>query len=380
MKIAFDAYPIASPHPSGVGVHAWQIAKRICQKGDCELLLYDFCKRRHSGELLAERIPHTPIREVNWLPYGVFVELWSCLPALGLEQLFHSRAQVYHFFNFVLPPRVPGAVVNTVHDLVYLRYPQTMQKANYRRLHQHLRRSCERADRIVTVSQFGARELSEQFGIAPEKIRVVYNGVDTEQFYPGTEGAEEFRKAYGLPEHYFLYIGTLEPRKNLPGLLRAYAAGKPSFHGCKLVLAGARGWEYQEIFRLVEELGLQDDVVFPGYLPFEKLRLLYAASSAFVFPSLYEGFGLPPLEAMACGVPVITSLAASLPEVAGDAALLVHPLDHEELADAMRRILEEEELRNTLREKGFRQVKQFSWDNAAESLLSLYQELGVTWN
>ena len=379
MKIAFDAYPIASPQLSGVGMHAWQIARNLCAREDlsCELLLYDFLRRRGSAKILRERIPHTPIRQCNLLPYGIYVELWDFLPVLRPDLLFRTGADIYHFFNFVVPPRVKGYVVNTVHDLVYLTYPQTMQKANFRRLHKHLARSCQNSDIIIAVSENGKRELIELMGIDKAKIRVVSNGVDLGRFHSDIPPEEvvAFRQRHGLPADYFLYIGTLEPRKNIPNLLRAYAAGQPRFGGCKLVLAGAKGWEYKEIFKLVEELHLQNEVVFTGYLPSAELAYLYAGAQAFLFPSYYEGFGMPPLEAMACGVPVMTSNRSSLPEVVGDSGILVEPEDLGQMANAMERLLTDTELHQTCRERGIARAGQFTWERSADAVFQIYQEL-----
>ncbi len=371
MKIAFDAYPIASPRLSGVGVHALEIASRLCgrEELDCTLLLYDFLKRRGSGEVLGERIPETKIVQNNLLPYGIYVELWNKLPRLGLGQVFGTTADIYHFFNFVVPPRVPGKIVNTVHDLVYLNFPETMEKRNYRRLKMHLERSCQDADVIITVSETVKQELIDQMNLPKEKIRVVYNGVDQNRFRPVTD------RLSGLPKDYFLYLGTLEPRKNLLGLLESYRIVKPKIGDCKLVLGGARGWEYDTIFEKVKEYGLEQDVVFTGYLPSEDLPKLYSGAKAFVFPSLYEGFGIPPLEAMACGVPVITSDCSCLPEVTGSAAVLVNPKDSEQLADAMERILTESDLRESCIKQGFEHVKQFTWEQATDKVFEIYKEL-----
>lgn len=372
VKIAFDAYPIAAPRLSGVGVHAMEIASRLCRRKelDCTLLLYDFLKRKGSGNILKERIPNTKVVQNNLLPYGLYVELWDRFPNLGLEQVFGVTADISHFFNFVIPPRPVGKVVNTVHDLVYLNFPETMEKRNYRRLCNHLKRSCQEADIVITVSHTIKQEIADQMGIPKEKIRVVYNGVDQKRFHPNAG------RLASMPEHYFLYLGTLEPRKNLTGLLEAYQLGKKRFDGCKLVLGGAKGWEYNEIFQKVRELGLENDVVFPGYLPAERLPALYAGADAFVFPSFYEGFGIPPLEAMACGTPVITSCCSSLPEVAGDAAVLVNPYHREELAAAMERVLTDEILRKTCICRGLERVKKFTWEKAADDVFQIYKELG----
>jgi len=370
LKIAFDAYPIASPRLSGVGVHALEIASRLCkwEELDCTLLLYDFLKRRGSKEMLQKRIPQTKIVQNNLLPYGIYVELWNKIPRLGLEQVFGTTADVFHFFNFVVPPKVPGKIINTVHDLVYLNFPETMEKRNYRRLNMHLKRSCQDADVVITVSETIKQELIDQMKLPKEKIRVVYNGVDQKRFRPVLE------RISGLPHDYFLYLGTLEPRKNLLGLLEGYRIAKPKIGDCKLVLGGAKGWEYQTIFEKVKEYGLEEDVVFPGYLPSEDLPKLYSGAKAFLFPSLYEGFGIPPLEAMACGVPVVTSNCSCLPEVTGDAAVLVNPKDSEELAWAMENILTDTALRDTCVTRGLERVKQFTWEQAAEQVFSIYKE------
>lgn len=370
MKIAFDAYPIASPRLSGVGVHALSLASRLCQREelDCTLLLYDFLKRRGSEKVLQERIPNTKIVQNNWLPYGVYVELWNRFPKLSMNQLFGTKADINHFFNFVVPPRVSGTVINTVHDLVYLNYPETMEKRNYRRLKQHLKRSCYQADVIITVSETGKKELIEQMNLPKEKIRVVYNGVDLQRFRPVKE------RVLGLPEHYFLYVGTLEPRKNLLGLIEAYRIAKPKIGDCKLVLSGVRGWKYDSIFEKIKEYGLEQDVFFPGYMSAEDLVKLYSGAKAFVFPSFYEGFGIPPLEAMACGVPVITSNCSCLPEVSGDAAVLINPKDWEQLADAMERMLTDTQLRETCISRGFERVKNFTWERAADKVFEIYKE------
>lgn len=370
MKIAFDAYPIASPKLSGVGVHALEIASRMCACAelDCVLLLYDFLKRRHSERILRERIPDTGILQNPFLPYGVYVELWNLVPQLGLKQVFGETADIYHFFNFVCPPNVPGKIINTVHDLVYLKFPETMEKRNFRRLKMHLKRSCDQSDLIITVSETVKRELTELLNLPEEKIRVVYNGVDGSRFRP------DAGRLTGMPEHYFLSLGTLEPRKNLLGLLEAYRIAKPDVGDCKLVIGGAKGWEYTVLFEKVKEYGLESDVIFPGYLPADDLPKLYAGAQAFVFPSLYEGFGIPPLEAMSCGVPVIASDCSCIPEITGDAALLVTPKNAEELAGAMKRMLTDTELRNRCVARGLERAKQFTWERAAKRVLEIYQE------
>ncbi len=369
MKIAFDAYPIASEQLSGIGTHALNIASRICPQADCELLLYDFFKRRKSADILKRRIPDTPIKQNNLLPYGVYVEIWKHLP-VSYEKLFGSRADIFHFFNFLVPPRVGGRVVNTVHDLVFFTYPETVEKSNLRRMTKNIRHSCDISDIIICVSENTKRELSEILNVPKEKLRVVYNGVDHSRFNPDVPMPHSKK----LPEDYILYIGTLEPRKNLVTLLKAFAATKAHKDGCTLVITGAKGWEYDAIFEMAEKYKIK--VHFTGYVPSEELPSLYKGARAFAFPSVYEGFGIPPLEAMACGTPVITTRSSSLPEVVGDAALTIEdPFDYEALGSMIDRIIYDSDTAKMCRQKGFVQAQKFTWEQASQKVLDIYKEL-----
>jgi len=222
---------------------------------------------------------------------------------------------------------------------------------------------------VLTVSEFTRREVIELLGVAPEKVTAVPNGAD-ERIGPVAPGVvDEFRKAKELPEQFLLFLSTLEPRKNLATLLRAYARRREAI-GMPLIVAGGKGWLYEPIFELVKELDLGDAVRFVGFVPGDELGLWYNAATAFVYPSLYEGFGLPPLEAMQCGTPVVTSHAASLPEVVGDAALLVKPMSVEDWSEALVRVATDSALRDDLRERGLRQARQFTWERAASGTLA----------
>ncbi len=371
MKVAFDSYPMASPALSGVGTHALRIAYEVYKSGqaDCEFLLYDFLRRRKSADLLRERIGNIDIHQNNILPYGIFAEIWDYIP-VSYNSLFRSDADIMHFFNFVVPPKTKGKIINTVHDLVFYTYPETMKKSNYRRMTKNVCRSCDMSDIIVAVSQNGKRELMKIMNIPEEKIRVVYNGVDHDRFRPDISEPN----LPHMPEDYVLYIGTLEPRKNLKTLLKAFSLTKASKDGCKLVIAGSKGWEYEEIFSMAKSLDI--DVVFTGYVPSEKLPPLYKGAKAFAFPSLYEGFGIPPLEAMACGTPVVSSNSSSLPEVVGDAGLMISdPYDTEELAHHLDRVIYDSETAKTCRERGFVQSQRFTWKKSGQTVLNIYKEL-----
>ena len=369
MKIAFDAYPIASEKLSGIGIHALNIASGVSKKADCELLLYDFLKRRNSAGVLKSRIPDTKIKQNNLIPYGVYVKIWDKIP-LYYNSLFKTDADIFHFFNFIVPPNVKGKIVNTVHDLVFYTYPETVEKSNLQRMTKNIKRSCDMSDIIICVSENTKRELIEFINIPEEKARVVYNGVDHGRFNTSVNAYTN----ESIPKDYILYIGTLEPRKNLTTLIKAFATTKAKNEGCGLVIAGAKGWEYDEIFKLAKEY--KTEVYFTGYVPNDSLPSLYKSARAFAFPSVYEGFGIPPLEAMACGTPVITTKSSSLPEVVGDAALTMdNPLDSEELSHMLDKIIFDSQTAKTCSEKGLVQAQKFNWDRSTEKVLEIYKEL-----
>jgi glycosyltransferase involved in cell wall biosynthesis len=229
------------------------------------------------------------------------------------------------------------------------------------RLFTHL--SVHRARRILAVSESTKRDLIQCYDLSPDKVDVVYNGVDP-AFRPlPSDKIAPFRREADLPERFMLFVGTLEPRKNVVGLLEAYARlpkGRPP-----LMLVGGKGWLYDEIFARVEALELTREVHFVGFVAAETLPLWYNAADLFVYPSLYEGFGLPALEAMACGTPVITSTASSLPEVVGDATRLVDPSDTDGLAATMAQLLGSREQREQMRVAGLAQASKFSWEKTA---------------
>ncbi|MFQ5811568.1 MAG: glycosyltransferase family 4 protein, partial [Anaerolineae bacterium] len=230
---------------------------------------------------------------------------------------------------------------------------------------------------LIADSSATKRDLIERYGIEPDKITVVYPGYDTLASRPvrDEKAIEAVKARYDVVGDYILFVGTLQPRKNLTRLIEAFSNLQYPISNIQLVIAGKRGWLYEKIFRRVEELNLEGTVLFPGYIAAEDLPALLYGARLFVFPSLYEGFGLPVLEALACGTPVVCSNASSLPEVAGDAALLVDPLDVEGLAAAMERVLGDEELRAELIERGFEQARKFSWERCARETLDVLESI-----
>jgi glycosyltransferase involved in cell wall biosynthesis len=320
-------------------------------------------ERRYPGraglDLRFSRLPtQRPLARILW---EQAIQPWSAREA-GLD-LIHGTA-------FVGPQFSTCPFVITVHDLSFLSYPQNFPALNRTYLRMFTRMSVRRARRIIAVSESTKRDLMRYYGVSGDRVDVVHNGVDP-MFRPmPAADVAAFRRQRHLPERFILFVGTLEPRKNVTRLVEAYARlprPRPP-----LMLLGGKGWLYDEIFARLESLDLQGEVKFVGYVPVEELALWYNAAGLFVYPSLYEGFGLPPLEAMACGTPVVASSASSLPEVVGNAGLLVDPTSSEALAEGMRRVLADQGLRETMRSAGLARAKDFSWQTAAAYTVTSY--------
>jgi glycosyltransferase involved in cell wall biosynthesis len=274
-----------------------------------------------------------------------------------------------HVLPFVLPTRrLPPSVV-TVHDLGYHRFPQAHSRFQRHYLPWSTRWSAGAASQLIAVSQTTADDLQHYYNTPAEKITVIHEAMSWPQI---TWADHLVRARYALPANYALYVGTLQPRKNLTRLIHAYhrLLERQPRHW-DLVLAGAEGWESSALRQLVAELKLTKRVHFPGYIADEALPALYYGARLFCFPSLFEGFGLPVLEAQAHGVPVMTANNSALPEIAGDAALLVDPTDVDAIADAMLQLSQDEALRQRLITAGYENVKRFSWEKAAQETLAV---------
>jgi glycosyltransferase involved in cell wall biosynthesis len=288
---------------------------------------------------------------------------------------WRERLDLLHALAYVTPVVVSCPTVVTVHDLSFVRYPEAFRPFNRLYLRVMTRRSVFRASRVIADSFSTRDDMVRLWGVPAGRISVVPMGVEGE-FRPVPAAAvETFRRQQGLPQRFVLYLGTLEPRKNVSAAVEAFARWVQASRDREiwLVVAGAKGWHYESIFARVQALGLSDRVLFPGYVPTAELPEWYRAAEIFIYPSLYEGFGLPPLEAMACGTPVITSNTSSLPEVVGDAALLVDPYDVDAIADALARLLEDAELRQRLREAGLARARLFSWERTARETVAAYR-------
>jgi glycosyltransferase involved in cell wall biosynthesis len=273
-------------------------------------------------------------------------------------------------------PRRPGVpVVLTVYDLVAIRHPELARRSNALHYRWRLPRSARSAARVIVPLRCVAEEVESCLGVHPDRIRILPLGVDDSFSPPSEDELTATRAQFGLERPYILFVGNLEPKKNLPTLLRAFArlvgAGLPH----DLVLAGKPGWKCRDVRRLPEALGIAERVRMLGYVDGAHLRGLYGAADVFAFPSLVEGFGLPPLEAMACGTPAVTSDIPALRETLGDAAERVAPTDVEALACALRRAIEDSALRDRLRAAGLARAATFTWRRAAEATRAVYREV-----
>jgi glycosyltransferase involved in cell wall biosynthesis len=303
----------------------------------------------------------------------------------SLTEQFHiplvlrrEHVDLFHAPHYVLPPLVQCRSVVTIHDVIHLLFPQYLaNRLAYAYARASLWAAARRADRILTVSETSKNDILRWFKVPAEKITVIYNAID-ERFNvrPSDEQMQRVRERYQLDQRFVLYVGNIKPHKNLERLIEAFdLLRRRGFDQLRLLIIGDEISKYPALRRAVHQHKQHKHVRFLGFVPIETLAVLYRQASAFVFPSLYEGFGLPPLEAMASGTPVVTSNVSSLPEVLGDAALLVDPYDPEAIAEGMRQILTDPQLRATLCTRGRACVQRYSWQQSIEQVHRIYFEI-----
>lgn len=382
MKIACGIQLLFETNKTGIGKMTEYILEGLSEYSENEIYL-NYFKTRRKNELAAdmEQYVHnrnTYINQCSWFYYFIYRRLKKFLP-LPYCMFFRKKYDVIQFFNYSVPFGVKGKKAVYIYDMAYMAYPETIRKETLDMLYREVEKACIRADKIITISEFSKMEIKKYLKIDDKKVAVVPCGVDNKIFRADYEKEEIERvtKIYGISFPYFLYLGTLEPRKNIPRLIEAYfrlKSVKPS-RLPKLVIAGKKGWNYENIFETVQRYYLEEDVIFTGYVKDEDVPYLLSGALCFVFPSLYEGFGMPPLEAMACGTPVISSKVASIPEVVGNAGILIDPNDSEALCKAMYEMVINEKKRKKLQEKGLERSRKFSWKASAEKLCSVYQEM-----
>ncbi|MFP4322404.1 MAG: glycosyltransferase family 4 protein [Anaerolineales bacterium] len=327
-------------------------------------------------------LPPAPGDNFQWKPTRVtplwFSRVWYRARVPYPLELFVGPVKLYHSPNFELPPHLPATrTLLTVHDLSYVRTPETSPPVLKHYLDRVVPWSVARADHVLADSQATKDDLIDLYDTPPDKITVLLSGVDA-RFQPMTDTARlaAVRQRYDIPAgDYIFAIGTVQPRKNYARLVRAVHHLGPSFQDMCLVIAGGKGWLEDEIYHTLDELHMHGRVRFIGYAADDDLPALYSGAMLTAYPSLYEGFGFPILESMACGTPVITGNVSSMPEVAGDAALIVDPYDVEALADGLRRLITDTGLRASLVRKGTARAAEFTWRRAAQELKTIYDRM-----
>lgn len=293
--------------------------------------------------------------------------------------LRRERVSLFHAPHYVLPPLVPCRAVVTIHDCIHLMFPQYLRhRAAHGYARMSIRMAAHRATRIMTVSESSKRDILRFVDTEPSKIDVIYNSYD-DRFSrePREEDVVRVRERYQLQDEFVLYAGNVKPHKNVERLIEAFQlVRRRGLDHLKLVIIGDEVSHYAALRRAVHRYNLHKYVRFLGFMPEDTLAIMYRLAGLFVFPSLYEGFGLPPLEAMASGTPVVVSNVSSLPEVAGDAAILVDPYDAADIADGIARVLTNDDLRREMRRRGLARARQFSWEASVRRVREIYQQVG----
>ncbi len=370
MRVVVDIQA-AIAQRAGVGRYTKALVEHLAPlAGEDELRLFYFDFTRRGTPF---PVPGASERVSRLCPGRVIQAVWKKASGLPFNW-FAGRADVYHFPNFIRPPLSRGRSAVTIHDLAFIRHPDTVETRNLAYLSSQIVQTVNRADRIIAVSDFTARELVELLHVPPERIVTIYEGLTENVTRPDTAAVAAMRDQLGLDRPYLLMVGTIEPRKNIPFLVNVFEA-LGDFDG-DLVLAGMRGWKCEPILRWIQNSSRAAQIKRLDYVPETLLPALYSAAELFVFPSLYEGFGFPPLEAMACGTPVVSATTGSLPEVLGEGSVFVDGFDEQAWADAVHRVLTDSTLRASLRERGMTRARQFTWNACAEKTWEVYRELG----
>jgi len=365
-NVGIIAWPLDDEKKTGVSFYVENIVKHLVSFGYDENLLL---VRAKESEKYVKREVAIPSAKTK---FGRGFQRLFLVPYM----LNHSNIDVVYFPYYY--PMLSGAVfytrkrkVLTIHDLVPMLYPETQPSMLEARMWtKTLEKSINSFCKITTVSEHTKDDVIKYFGLSGDKIDVVYPGYNPifRKIYDETDRDKmraQLEEKFNISTPFILFVGTLEPRKNVVRIIKAFSILKKQHYPQKLVLVGKKGWKYDDIFQTIEHLQLEDDVLWTGYSSLEDMVALYNLADVFVFPSLYEGFGSPPLEAMACGTPVVTSNISSLPEVVGEAGLLVDPYDEHEIAEALTRIIDDKEFCELLCQKGIERSSRFSWSLTA---------------
>ena len=369
MRIAIDAHSVGT----GLGgneSYATNLIEALAQIDKANHYTL-YVTRPEAAKRFADRWPNFVVRTT--LPHTPLIRI----PLTLSRELRKNPVDVLHV-QFTSPPFAPCPVVVSIHDLSFEHLPETFKFRSRMQLRLTVRRSARKATRVIALSEHSRKDIIDTYGLRSDRVDVIPLAAPA-HFAPVTDGKElqRVRQTYGIEGDYILSVGSIQPRKNLSRLLAAYSSLREARAGGKLpqlVVVGKCAWLYEETLRAISELKLNKPVILTGYVPESDLPALYSGATCFVYLSYFEGFGLPPLEAMKCGTPVIVGNRTSLPEVVGDAGVLVDPFAVEEIAAAIKRVIANSDLRSKLRVKGLERAKLFDWRETARQTLAVYEK------
>ena len=378
LKIFIDAEVLIVPHFSGIGHYTLELLRSLDGLLDSNphVQITLGVHYRQIG-----RIRALGFRNFRYRRSPFSLRINNALKIRGKQPFYDLLfgKHLYFFPNYTSWPLLFSKSISVIYDLSFEHFPQYVEPRNQKFLSKNVRKSVERSAHIVTISKNSQSEITKFYSIPKKDTSIIYPGIDQASLFPWPrDEIEKVKARYGVYGQYILFVGNIEPRKNLKALLLAYEELDTRIRKqYSLLLVGARGWLDDEIFDIIERLRIQGNHIQQpqGYVKDEDRAALFSGASLFVYPSKYEGFGIPPVEAMACGVPVITSNNSSLPEAVGNAAIMVGSEDVDALATSMEEVLSSEDLQVKMTKKGFAQADKFSWDNEAKKLLALFEKI-----
>lgn len=375
MKIAIDALPVKSLH-HGMGTYIYNLLKNLAAlNSGHEFIIYK--KPEVFTDLEKNKNPQVQFRNIEKNRNQRVLWEYTALPGL----LKKEGADIFWGPSNFLPLKKVCKYVVTVHDLSSFTYAQTYPFLRRQYYQYIIKQAIKRADFIITDSEFSRQDIIVKFSVPEKTVKVVYCGID-DCFQPvgKSDKLTQIRNKYNLPDQFIFTLGVIEPKKNTDRLIQAYAGLIQKHRDLpRLVIGGSKkyGWKNRKIYELMDRLKLKESVIFTGFVEHQDLPVMYSMAKLFILPSLFEGFGLPVIEAMACGTPVITSNTSSLPEISGDAAVLINPYDTAEIGQTIIKVISDGQLQTEMRAKGFENIQRFSWSVAAQQLLSVFEHVGT---
>lgn len=382
MRIGIDARAILNPEkvaPTGVANYVWQLIKNLLEidKENQYILFFDFKVRDTDVKRFTQ-----PNVKIKFFPFSDYKKYMPAAYSeiLGMATFAREKMDVLHTTSplYRVPASYRGKIITTFYDFAPQRVPELFPMLSTAKLRTLNNFAAKKSDRIIAVSESTKKDAVEFLKYPAEKITTIYNGIDKRFFEEDSFSKDDVKKNYGIIDKYILFLGTLEPRKNLSRVLDAFARFKKNYQNSseyQLVVAGKKGWLTEEYFQQTKDLGIEEDVIFTGYVGGDELKPLYTNAEFFVMPSLYEGFGQTIVEAMACGAPCLVSKVSSIPEIAGDAAYFVDPHDTDGIVKGMSELAENKALREKLSAAGKEQAKKFSWEKCARETLEAYKNV-----